>query len=262
VDRSEPSDVAAVLDSSRRARRTLDVDSVHVGDLAAAYAVQRALTSVRIARGDTVVGWKLGYTTAAMREQMEIDAPNYGPLLASMDVSGGGWSSSLLQPRIEPEIALVLASDPGTGASVDRVLGACARACLALEVVDSVWTGYRFDLEHNTADGSSAAGYLLGTEIPLDAGDVAVVLQVVGDAARAGSTTSDEGLGSVTSAAASVAWLADRLAEEGARLRPGDVVLTGGLTRAQPAAGSSTVRGRATFVGGSAEVVLSGALLG
>ena len=262
MDPRDPVGVAAQLDAARRAGRTLDVDDVEVGDLRSAYAVQRALTHLRLGRGDSVVGWKLGYTTAAMREQMAIDAPNYGPLLASMEV-GGVLPGTLLQPRVEPEIALVLAGDPGRGASADRVLAVCTRACLALEVVDSVWTAYRFDLEHNTADGSSAAGFVLGDEIPLGAATISVVLDVETPGASSGTTHAEEdGLGSLSAAAEAVSWLAGRLDEEGRALRAGDVVLTGGLTRAVPLTAGSVVRARAVGGGRAAEVMVRGALRG
>jgi len=179
--------------------------------------VQRELTALRLARGDRVIGWKLGYTSLAMREQMGIAEPNHGPLLASMLVRD--IPASFVQPRVEPEIALVLDRDPGPGADVDGVLAACSHAVAALEVVDSVWRDYVFDLEHNTADGSSAAAVVLGEELPLDSlEDVAVTLSVDGVVVGTG--------------AAGVAWLADRLAERGLALAPGDVVITGGLTAA------------------------------
>jgi 2-keto-4-pentenoate hydratase len=258
----DPSTVAAALDDARRAGRTLDVEAIEVGDLVSAYAVQRALTSLRLGRGDAEVGWKLGYTTAAMRQQMGIAAPNYGPLLASMQVRGAVPAATLLHPRVEPEIALVLAEDPGRGASPERVLSACARACLALEVVDSVWTDYRFDLEHNTADGSSAAGFALGDELPLRTGTIAVTLVVDGPPSSGEPTDPvEEGLGSLAAAAESVAWLADRLDEEGRALRAGDVVLTGGLTRAVPLGAGSVARARASVDGRTAEVHVRGAPL-
>jgi 2-keto-4-pentenoate hydratase len=263
VARQDPGGVAAHLDAARRAGRTLESDDVEVGDLGSAYAVQRALTSLRLGRGDSVVGWKLGYTTAAMREQMGIDAPNYGPLLASMALDDGVVPATLLHPRVEPEIALVLAGDPGFGASADQVLAACARACLAVEVVDSVWTGYRFDLEHNTADGSSAAGFALGEEIPWGAGTISVVLHVESPPTSGGTTlVEEEGLGSLTAAAEGVSWLADRLGEDGRALRAGDVVLTGGLTRAVPVVAGSVVRARARVAGRTAEVLVRGATRG
>lgn len=260
MDRQDAADVAAVLDSARRDRSTLEVGAVDVGDLTAAYAVQRALTSLRISRGDSVVGWKLGYTTAAMREQMGIEAPNYGPLLDSMRIRDGVLSAELLHPRVEPEIALVLAADPGRGASAQQVLAACERAVLALEVVDSVWTGYRFDLEHNTADGSSAAGFVLGDEIPLGASTITVDLVVDAvEGTRRRTHGADDGHGTMADAARSVAWLADRLHDEGLALRAGDVVLTGGLTRAMPLEPGSTARVRASAPGITASVSVRGA---
>lgn len=216
---------AELLDLAHRERRTLDLGDLGIPDLRAAYAVQDALTTLRLSRGDAVVGWKLGYTTRAMRDQMGIDAPNLGPLLASMRVEHDGAVPALTHPRVEPEIAWVMAADPGPDPSVDDVLDTVAEARLALEVVDSVWAGYRFDLEHNTADGSSAAGFVLGPVLP-DADRVEVEL-----AAPAGPAV--VGTGSRRDAAASTAWLCRELAARGRALRPGDVVLTGGLTAAQ-----------------------------
>jgi 2-keto-4-pentenoate hydratase len=258
VPQPDPHEVAVLLDAARAAREPIDASAVEIGDLASAYAVQRALTAIRLGRGDGVVGWKLGYTTAAMREQMGIDAPNYGPLLASMRIDDA-LPATLLHPRIEPEIALVLARDPGTGAGADDVLAACAQARLALEVVDSVWTAYRFDLEHNTADGSSAAGFVLGDEVPLHSGTVAVTLHVDSQLAPGGPSRAEEqGLGSTRDAALGVAWLADRLAEEGLALRAGDVVLTGGLTRAVPIVAGQVAVARCSGAGTTAEVAVRG----
>ncbi|MFN8156845.1 MAG: hypothetical protein U0R68_05485 [Candidatus Nanopelagicales bacterium] len=254
----DPEQTAALLDAAHRDRRTLEAADVEVGDLASAYAVQRALTAIRLARGDSVIGWKLGYTTAAMREQMGIDAPNFGPLLASMRIDDV-LPPTLTQPRVEPEIALVLERDPGTGADADRVLASCARARLALEVVDSAWTAYRFDLEHNTADGSSAAGVVLGEDLPLAAGTVAVVLHLDSQPAAGPRTRVEErGLGSMVDAARGVGWLADQLAELGLALRPGDVVLTGGLTKAVPVGPGDVVGVRATGTGVSSSVGVRG----
>jgi 2-keto-4-pentenoate hydratase len=249
--------IARQLDEAHRDRRTLEAADVAVADLGTAYAVQRALTALRLGRGDSVIGWKLGYTTAAMREQMGIDAPNYGPLLASMRMEGA-LAPTTTQPRVEPEIALVIGRDPGAGADADHVLACCAAARLALEVVDSVWTSYRFDLEHNTADGSSAAGVVLGEELPLAAGTVAVVLHVDSQPADGGpSRVEERGEGSLADAARGVAWLAEQLAAEGLALQPGDIVLTGGLTRALALEPGSRATARASGAGVAASVTVS-----
>ena len=222
--------VAREIDDAHLAGRVLAASDVAVGGLGSAYDVQRALTARRLSSGGRVVGWKLGYTSAVMREQMGVAEPNFGPLLSSMVSDDGVVGPGLTQPRVEPEIALVLARDPGVGAPVDAVLAAVASARAALEVVDSVWRGYAFDLEHNTADGSSAAGVVLGDALALDGlADVEVRLEV--DGAVVGTGVGRDAGGHP---AAGVAWLAERLAERGEALRAGDVVITGGLTAAVP----------------------------
>jgi len=104
------------------------------------------------------------------------------------------------------------------------------RACL--EGVDPIWENYRFSAEQNTADGSSAAGVVLGPPLdvgPLDCHRVAV------EPRQDGST-----IASATAAAAGghplsgVAWLCAQLAARGVALRAGDLVITGGLTSVVP----------------------------
>ena len=245
---TDPAVIARALDDAHLEGRTLAAPGIAVGDLASAYVVQRALTARRLARGGRVVGWKLGYTSQVMREQMGIEAPNFGPLLSSMVLDEGVIGAGFTQPRVEPEIALVLARDPGAEADVDGVLAATSSARAALEVVDSVWSGYAFDLEHNTADGSSAAGVVLGAELPLDGlPDLGVTLLVDGVLVGEGAGRDAGG-----HPAYGVAWLAARLAERGEPLRPGDVVITGGLTAAAPVPPGSVVHAR--FRSGAVEV--------
>jgi len=214
-----------------------------------AYAVQNEVTRHRLVRGERVVGWKLGYTSAVMRRQMGVDQPNHGPLTDAMLLaSGDAVSDELVQPRVEPEIALCFARPlTAVGGHVGRaeVLAAVdvARACL--EVVHSTWTGYRFTIEQNTADGSSAAQVVLGGVLAtaeLDAVDVA--LDVDGEPAGRGRGSDASG-----HPADGVCWLLDRLAPLGLGLAAGDVVITGGLTRAAPLEPGATITARFTGAG-------------
>jgi len=60
--------LAAVLAEAHRAGVLLEPGQVLGGlDLVRAYAVQDAGLAVRLARGERLVGWKIGYTSAAMR---------------------------------------------------------------------------------------------------------------------------------------------------------------------------------------------------
>jgi 2-keto-4-pentenoate hydratase len=209
--------LATGIDAAHRERRLLDAGRATVPDLDAAYAVQHALTALRTARGARRIGWKLGYTSAAMRAQMGVDAPNLGPLLDTMLVADGRVPDALVHPRAEPEIAVVVGPDG---------LPTLVRA--ALEIVDSVWRDYRFTLELNTADGSSAAGVVLGPELAPEGLDaLAVVLRRDGEVV--GEATGAAAMGHPLAA---LDWLAGELSRRGERLRPGDLVITGGLTSA------------------------------
>jgi 2-keto-4-pentenoate hydratase len=63
-------------------------DLIGSDDVAAAYAVQRELTRARLDAGATVVGYKIGLTSAAVQRQLGVDQPDFGVLFADMDVSG------------------------------------------------------------------------------------------------------------------------------------------------------------------------------
>ena len=200
--------------------------------IADAYAIQRAGTSRRLARGERIVGWKLGYTSLAMREQMGIDQPNFGPLtdamlLGSHDVVDPG----LIHPRVEPEIGLRFARALESPTTVEDVLAAVDEPFACLEVVDSVFREYRFRLEDNTADGSSAAQVVIGPPLRrtdrLD--EVTVELFHNGS-----SCASALGAAASGNPVLGVVWLVEQLAAQGLGIRAGDIVITGGLTAAVP----------------------------
>ena len=228
----DPFSAARQITQARAAGRTLDVtvsDSFALS-LADAYAVQAEVTAVRLARGERIVGWKLGYTSEVMREQMGVAGPNFGPLTDAMLVADGATAPAGMQPRVEPEIGLRLGRELRGPTTADDALASCSSALACLEIVDSVWTGYRFTLEDNTADGSSASYVVVGAALPMD--DLAalpVTFHVAGEQVDAATGASVGG-----HPAAGLAWLAGQLAPRGVALREGDLVITGGLTAARP----------------------------
>lgn len=196
-----------------------------------AYRIQAEVTAARLAAGSRLAGWKLGYTTAAMRTQMGVDEPNYGPLTDAMLLaSGEAASPGLLQPRVEPEIGFRL-QRPLPAAPAPDDVAAAATAFAALEVVDSVWEGYRFRIEDNTADGSSAAQVVVGPDLGAEDDLALVTAELVRNGEPAGSGTGAAAFGHP---AAALVWLAEELARRGEALEPGQVVITGGLTAAVP----------------------------
>jgi 2-keto-4-pentenoate hydratase len=238
------SDIADLLHRARSQRKLLDADrEATLLSLDGAYAVQATLTGLRLAEGRCHVGYKLGYTSAAMRQQMGVSAPNFGPLLDDMVLQDGGQARGLMHPRVEPEIGIVLACDlSGAGLMLHEVADAVGEVRASLEIVDSVWRDYRFTLEQNTADGSSAAGVVMGPRLDVDPLQChRIGVQLLQD---------DATLTTVTSAAAGghplqcVAWLAAQLAERGEQLHKGELIITGGLTAATPLLPGSTISAR------------------
>ena len=79
-------DAAAALDEAERQR--VQVKSVSLTypqmDLADAYAIQQAWVDMKIARGASILGRKIGLTSRAMQQAMQIDEPDYGTLLDDM----------------------------------------------------------------------------------------------------------------------------------------------------------------------------------
>jgi 2-keto-4-pentenoate hydratase len=233
LTRAEIAAWAAKLAAARRDGVGCDpITTTAALDIDDAYAIQQAGTELRVARGEIVVGWKLGYTSLAMRAQMGIEQPNFGPLTDAMLLAHDeAVSPSLLQPRVEPEIGLRFARPLTGNVSRDDVLGAVGEAFACLEVVDSVYPDYRFRLEDNTADGSSAAQVVVGPALRQLDGLESIAVALWHNGKNVGSATGSAASGHPASG---VVWLVDQLAQRSQQLRAGDIVITGGLTKAVP----------------------------
>lgn len=203
-----------------------------------AYAVQQETLRLR---GERPAGFKLGFTSRAMREQMGVRTPNYGILTPSMCLQEPVLDCRRqIHPRIEPEIAVLVERDlGGPGLTPAEVALAVQWVAPALEVVDSRFRDYRFRAVDNIADNSSASRYILGRFHPLGAADLRTAGVVVTKSGR----LLDLGVGAAAlgDPLEAVRWLANRLGEQGKALPAGSLVLTGGLTRAWPVQPGETV---------------------
>lgn len=75
-----------------------------------AYAVQAALVGAKQAGGAKGIGWKIGLTSRAMQQALNITTPNSGILLDDMLFADGATipPGRFIQPRVEAEIAFVM----------------------------------------------------------------------------------------------------------------------------------------------------------
>lgn len=221
--------VALELDQAEQDRVGLQPISTRFPDLtkADAWDIATARDGLRVQRGASLTGYKLGWTSEAMRRALGIDEPNFGTLWAYMHVDDGVLDTArLIHPKAEPEFAF-LADMTLHGADVDaKVVAGAGRWAVALEVVDPRWISYDFDWLDNTADGSSAAAYVVGPfhrkAVPPES--LRLTMES-GAVARSGS-----GEAAMGSPAEAVAFLVRQLHLREAALEPGMVVLTGGIT--------------------------------
>jgi 2-keto-4-pentenoate hydratase len=206
-------------------------DGLHPTDASGAYAVQAINTSHWRAAGRSVTGWKVGLTARAVQIQLGVDQPDFGVLFDDMAIIDGGVldPSSVLQPKAEAEIALVLGRDlVGDDLDIDDIAQATDHAVAAIEIVDSRIADWKITFADTVADNGSAAFYVLGGERRrlegLDLYTCGMALEVNGVLASLGAGAAC--LGHPLNAAA---WLARTLRDRGERLRAGDVILTGAL---------------------------------
>jgi len=200
-------------------------------DIEGAYAVQELNTSRWLAGGRRLVGRKIGLTAKAVQAQLGVDQPDYGMLFADMSIDEGAEirKGSLLQPRVEAEIAFVLGSDlPEADTTTAEMLQAIEFALPAIEVVDSRVADWKIGIVDTVADNASSGVYVLGSK-PVAMGDFdslscGMVMESGGEPISTGVGRAC--LGSPVSAAA---WLARTMARIGRPLSAGDVILSGAL---------------------------------
>src|SRR6478672_460185 len=103
---------ARALFEARRDRKPIEpfTDADPTLGMADGYAVQAALTRLLLEGGDTIVGYKVGLTSAAMQKMIGIDSPDYGPVLGSTVYRDGDTIQldAFIAPKVEAEIVCVM----------------------------------------------------------------------------------------------------------------------------------------------------------
>ncbi|MEV6217595.1 2-keto-4-pentenoate hydratase [Nocardia sp. NPDC051833] len=203
-------------------------------DVVDAYEIQLLNIRRRLDDGAKIVGHKVGLSSKAMQEMMGVDEPDYGHLLAEMEVFEDVPvdTSKYLLPRVEVEVGFVLGADlPGEDCTEADVLAATVAYAPSIELIDSRINDWKIGLTDTISDNASSAGYVLGKERvapgDIDIKGIDAVLTRNGEVIAEGR--SDAVLGDPVIA---VAWLARKVATFGVRLKAGDVVLPGSCTRA------------------------------
>ena len=234
LDSATVAALAEQLESCQlRARDTVKITDAHPGmTLADAYAVQDAILARKRDRGTRVVGWKAGLTSPGKMKQMGVSEPCFGFLVDEFVVPDGGDvpMADLIHPKVEPEICFVLKRAlKGPGCHIGAVLAATDFVLPGIEVIDSRYRDFKFDLKSVVADNTSAARFVVGGRIAsardVDLRTLGVVLEKNGQPVAMGA-----GAAVLGHPAAAVAMLVNHLGRRGQSLPAGSLVLSGAIT--------------------------------
>lgn len=220
-------------------------------DVAAAYAVQSRVVAARTAAGARVVGRKIGLTSAAVQAQLGVDQPDFGVLLSDMAYDDGATVpiGDFLQPRVEAEVAFVLAHDLVDGdLGLDQVAAAVDHAVAALEICDSRIADWNIRFGDTVADNASSGAYVLGSErrslAEVTPREVSMTMTVTGQEDSTG-----DGAACLGDPLLALQWLARKARELGEPLRAGQVVLSGALGPMRPVTAGAEVTTTITGLG-------------
>ncbi len=206
-------------------------DAVGKDNIPGAYRIQYANARRRIESGVAHVGYKIGMTSAAVREQLGYFEPNFGHLFGNREFLHGDSipRNTLIKPRGEGEIAFVLGKDLAhKNLRLVDVIKSIDYAVCSIEVLDSRIINWDIGAADSIADNGSGGAHVLGTA-PRKITDCDLAL--CGMVAKRNSQIASLGVGaaSMTNPLLAVCWLAEKLAESDRPLRGGDVVLSGSL---------------------------------
>lgn len=232
---------AGRLDEAERRARQVDPSTTHHPDMTIddAYAVQHAWRELRESRGEVVVGHKIGLTSRAMQQAMNITTPDSGFLTDAMVFAPDATlaAGAFCDPKVELELAFVLASDlADPEVTVDDVLDATDHVVPAVELIAArsfrrhPETGRTRTVIDTIADNAANAGVVCGGE---RIGPRSADLAWVGAIGIRNDSVEETGLaaGVLGHPASGIVWLARRYARLGLQLRAGETILAGSFTR-------------------------------
>lgn len=236
LSQNQIADLAKHLDQATLEAREVERLTIRHADLSLsdAYSIQEAGIRLRLGRGERQIGLKMGLTSEAKRKQMNLKSPCYGVLTDRMQIEDGAVFSlkNKIHPKIEPEIAFIVARELKGRITLDEALAACSGVCAAMEILDSRFLNFKyFSLPDVVADNSSSSYFVLGRTLvsprAADWAKLEMVMEVNGQVAQKALSEAISG-----NPVQSIVQLCELLDERGLALPAGSIVLAGAATQA------------------------------
>lgn len=163
-------EVSNYLHTARKNAAEVEPITKQHGDfsLETAYQIQAAGIQLRKDENEAIIGYKMGLTSKAKMEQMNLHLPIYGVLTDVMQIDNKGTLplDGRIHPKAEPEMYFITNKELSGKISREEALEACDKVGVAIEILDSRFTGFKyFSLPDVVADNSSSALFTLGKAI-------------------------------------------------------------------------------------------------
>lgn len=209
------------------------------------YHISLRMLERRIQAGARIIGKKIGVTSKAVMNMLNVHQPDFGYLTDDMVYSSGAEmpiSSRLIQPRAEGEIAFILKRDlTGPGVTNADVIRATECVLPCFEIVDSRIHDWKIKIQDTVADNASCGLFVLGDNAvdprKVDLVTCGMVVEKNGAILSTGA-----GAAALGSPINCVAWLANTLGSFGIGLKAGEVILSGSLVPLEPVVAGDFMR--------------------
>jgi 2-oxopent-4-enoate/cis-2-oxohex-4-enoate hydratase len=210
-----------------------------------AYHISLRMVNRRVEAGESIIGKKIGVTSKAVQNMLNVHQPDFGYLTDRMVFGNGDEmpvSELLIQPRAEGEIAFMLKRDLiGPGVSNADVLRATEAVIPCFEIVDSRIRDWKIKIQDTVADNASCGLFVLGDKAvdprKVDLATAGMVVEKNGELLSTGA-----GAAALGSPVNCVAWLANTLGSFGIPLKAGEVILSGSLVPLEPVVAGDFMR--------------------
>lgn len=209
-------------------------------DTPAACRVGHEITALRTARGEQMVGRKIGFTNRSIWPIYGVTGPIWGPVWNTTlrELSDDPVTlPNLPEPRLEPEIILGLKSAPSPGMTPEDLARCIDWVSHGFEIVFSPFPGWTFDVTDCQAGFGLHGALFTGPRLPLTPGRAAALptLSITLDGPD-GKHLTGRGSDVLDGPLHALAYLLDTLAADpqATPLSVGEIITTGTLTDAVP----------------------------
>ena len=207
-----------------------------------AYKLQSAVTQLRCDRGERTIGYKVGCTSPAIREQLGIDHCVSGRLYDSEKHASGAAlpRKGFANLAIEGELAVELAREPAESDFSGCEIPACiARVFPVIELHNHLMRGEQPSAGELIANNAIHAGFVAGRGVSPNGAVAEPSLSIF---ANDQLLERYVGPALIQTIQSSLKWLTDVVRDRRDRLSAGQVILTGSIPSLIPIAENCRIR--------------------